>query len=109
MCFASALFAGSIVNARVLEIRLSRVMRLGFSPRTHRTHDKLAARLRVMPAVVLTGAPQAGKSALVEQLVPGERRYRSLDDFDVRDATPRPCWEATIRSRSTRSSASRAC
>lgn len=49
----------------------------------------LAARLRVMPAVVLTGARQTGKSTLVEQLVPGARRYRSLDDFDVRDAARR--------------------
>jgi hypothetical protein len=49
----------------------------------------LAARLRVMPAVVLTGARQTGKSTLVEQLVPGKRRYRSLDDFDVRDAARR--------------------
>jgi len=51
--------------------------------------DALAARLRVMPAVVLTGARQTGKSTLVEKLVPGERRYRSLDDFDVRDAARR--------------------
>ena len=51
--------------------------------------DALAARLRVMPAVVLTGARQTGKSTLVEQLVPGDRRYRSLDDFDVRDAARR--------------------
>jgi uncharacterized protein len=51
--------------------------------------DALAARLRVMPAVVLTGARQTGKSTLVEQLVPGERRYRSLDDFDVLDAARR--------------------
>jgi hypothetical protein len=51
--------------------------------------DALAARLRVMPAVVLAGARQTGKSTLVEKLVPGERRYRSLDDFDVRDAARR--------------------
>lgn len=51
--------------------------------------DALAVRLRVMPAVVLTGARQTGKSTLVEKLVPGERRYRSLDDFDVRDAARR--------------------
>lgn len=51
--------------------------------------DALAARLRVMPAVVLTGARQTGKSTLVEKLVLGERRYRSLDDFDVRDAARR--------------------
>jgi predicted AAA+ superfamily ATPase len=40
-------------------------------------------------AVVLTGARQTGKSTLVEKLVPGERRYRSLEDFDVRDAARR--------------------
>lgn len=51
--------------------------------------DALAARLRVMPAVVLTGARQTGKSTLVEKLVAGDRRYRSLDDFDVRDAARR--------------------
>ena len=51
--------------------------------------DALAARLRVMPAVVLTGARQTGKSTLVEKLVTGDRRYRSLDDFDVRDAARR--------------------
>jgi predicted AAA+ superfamily ATPase len=51
--------------------------------------DALVARLSVMPAVVLTGARQTGKSTLVEQLVPGERRYRSLDDFDVRDMARR--------------------
>ena len=49
----------------------------------------LATRLGVMPAVVLTGARQTGKSTLVEHLVPGTRRYRSLDDFDVRDAARR--------------------
>ncbi|MCU0870628.1 MAG: ATP-binding protein [Burkholderiales bacterium] len=49
----------------------------------------LTARLRVMPAVVLTGARQTGKSTLVEQLVAGLRRYRFLDDFDVRDAARR--------------------
>ena len=51
--------------------------------------DALAARLRVMPAVVLTGARQTGKSTLVEQLVQGDRRYRTLDDFDVLDAARR--------------------
>jgi hypothetical protein len=49
----------------------------------------LAERLRVMPAVVLTGARQTGKSTLAEHLVQGERRYRSLDDFDVLDAARR--------------------
>ena len=46
----------------------------------------LSERLRVMPAVVVTGARQAGKSTLAEQLVPGARRYATLDDIDVLDA-----------------------
>src|SRR5690606_23947702 len=49
----------------------------------------LAERLRVMPAVVVTGARQTGKSTLAEHLVQGERHYRSLDDFDVLDAARR--------------------
>jgi len=49
----------------------------------------LADRLKVMPAVVVTGARQTGKSTLAEQLVAGERRYRSLDDFDVLAAARR--------------------
>ncbi|MBU6367969.1 MAG: ATP-binding protein [Gemmatimonadetes bacterium] len=49
----------------------------------------VAARLRVMPAVVLTGARQTGKSTLVGQLDAGGRRYRTLDDFDVRQAARR--------------------
>jgi uncharacterized protein len=49
----------------------------------------LTERLRVMPAVVVTGARQTGKSTLAEHLVQGERRYHSLDDFDVLDAARR--------------------
>lgn len=49
----------------------------------------LAERLRVMPAVVVTGARQTGKSTLAEELVPGERRYATLDDLDVLDAARR--------------------
>ncbi len=49
----------------------------------------LAERLRLMPAVVVTGARQTGKSTLAEHLVPGGRRYRSLDDLDVLDAARR--------------------
>lgn len=49
----------------------------------------LADRLRVMPAVVVTGARQTGKSTLAEQLVEGGRHYRSLDDYDVLDAARR--------------------
>ena len=45
--------------------------------------------LRVMPAVVITGARQTGKSTLVRELLPGPRRYFSLDDLDVRDAARR--------------------
>lgn len=46
----------------------------------------LGHRLRVMPAVVVTGARQTGKRTLVQDLVPGSRSYFSLDDLDVVDA-----------------------
>jgi uncharacterized protein len=49
----------------------------------------LSKRIRVMPAVVVTGGRQTGKSTLVEHLVPGERRYATLDDLDVLDAARR--------------------
>ena len=51
--------------------------------------EALIARLRAMPAVVVTGARQTGKSTLAEQLLPGRRRYLSLDDLDVLDAARR--------------------
>jgi hypothetical protein len=49
----------------------------------------LAERLQVMPAVVVTGARQTGKSTLAQNLAPGGRRYFSLDDLDVIDAARR--------------------
>jgi len=49
----------------------------------------LADRLRVMPAVIVTGARQTGKSTLVQDLAPGSRRYFSLDDLDSREAARR--------------------
>ena len=49
----------------------------------------LGDRLRVMPAVVLTGARQTGKSTLAQELAPGPRRYLSLDELDVLDAARR--------------------
>jgi len=49
----------------------------------------LGDRLRVMPAVVVTGARQTGKSTLVQDLAPGGRSYFSLDDLDVVDAARR--------------------
>ncbi|HEU4351471.1 MAG TPA: AAA family ATPase [Burkholderiales bacterium] len=49
----------------------------------------LSERLRVMPAVVVTGARQTGKSTLAAERVPGKRRYASLDDLDVGDAAKR--------------------
>ena len=45
--------------------------------------SSLAARLRAMPAVVVSGARQTGKTTLAEELTPGRRRYMSLDDLDV--------------------------
>jgi predicted AAA+ superfamily ATPase len=43
----------------------------------------LRERMAVMPAVVVTGARQTGKSTLVQHLVPGDRRFLTLDDLDV--------------------------
>ncbi|MDQ2694267.1 MAG: AAA family ATPase, partial [Pseudomonadota bacterium] len=51
--------------------------------------QSLADRLRVMPAVVVTGARQTGKSTLAQALAPGGRRYFSLDDLDVVEAARR--------------------
>ncbi len=42
-----------------------------------------------MPAVVVTGARQTGKSTLVRELTPGPRHYFSFDDLDVVDAARR--------------------
>jgi uncharacterized protein len=45
----------------------------------------VARRLEVMPAVVLMGARQTGKSTLARELIPEPARsYRTLDDFGVR-------------------------
>jgi hypothetical protein len=49
----------------------------------------LIERLRVMPAVVVTGARQTGKSTLAAERISGERRYATLDDLDVLDAARR--------------------
>lgn len=49
----------------------------------------LGRRLRALPAVVLTGARQTGKSTLAGELVPGPRSYFSLDDLDVADLARR--------------------
>ena len=40
----------------------------------------LAARLGVMPVTIVTGARQTGKTTLVRELTPGERRYATLDE-----------------------------
>ncbi len=49
----------------------------------------LSDHFRVMPAVVLTGARQTGKSLMAERLTPGPRLYRSLDSFDVAEMADR--------------------
>lgn len=49
----------------------------------------LVERLGVMPAVVVTGARQTGKSTLVQELIPGSRRFFSLDDMDALDLARR--------------------
>ena len=42
-----------------------------------------------MPAVIVTGARQTGKSTLAEHLVADRRRFASLDDLDVLDLARR--------------------
>ena len=49
----------------------------------------LEERLRVMPAVVVTGARQTGKSTLAREKASGGRRFLSLDDLDVVDLARR--------------------
>lgn len=49
----------------------------------------LQERLRAMPAVVVTGARQTGKSTLVQEAALGSRRYLSLDDLDLVDMARR--------------------
>lgn len=49
----------------------------------------LTSHLRTMPAVIVTGARQTGKSTLVQSLVGGERRFLTLDDLDVADLAHR--------------------
>jgi hypothetical protein len=51
--------------------------------------QSLGDRLRVMPAVVLTGARQAGKSTLAQSIAHGARRYFTLDDLDILDTARR--------------------
>lgn len=43
----------------------------------------LGQHLRVMPAVVLTGARQTGKTTLAQNLPSGRRRFETLDDFET--------------------------
>ena len=63
----------------------------GVNDRTLPRHvaASLRDRLSVMPAVVVTGARQTGKSTLAQDLTPGRRRFLSLDDLDVLDAARR--------------------
>ena len=59
------------------------------NPLTRLAGPSLQSRLAVMPAVVVIGARQTGKSTLVEKLTPGPRRYFSFDALDVVDAARR--------------------
>ena len=68
----------------------------------------LRDRLNVMPAVVVTGARQTGKSTLAQDLTPGRRRFRSLDDLDVLDAARRDPEAAGGRRRAGHPGATRA-
>lgn len=59
------------------------------SPLPRHLQVRLLLHLRTMPAVVVTGARQTGKSTLVRALIPGPRRFHSLDDLDVVDLARR--------------------
>jgi uncharacterized protein len=61
----------------------------GMTPMPRLVGAALAERLAVMPAVVITGARQTGKSTLVQRLAPPDRQYYSLDDLDVVDVARR--------------------
>lgn len=50
---------------------------------------QLVERLEVLPALVLTGARQTGKSTLVQTLLEGTGRYYTLDDLEVLDLADR--------------------
>lgn len=58
-------------------------MNEGFLPRL--ASAAVRERLAVMPAVVVTGPRQAGKSTLVQEQAPGRRAYVTLDDLDAVD------------------------
>jgi len=45
--------------------------------------DSLSKHLDVMPAVIVSGARQTGKSTLAQHLTPGPRKYFTLDDIEV--------------------------
>ncbi|MYD85061.1 MAG: hypothetical protein F4Y14_02100 [Acidobacteria bacterium] len=47
-------------------------------------------RLAAMPAVVVTGARQTGKSTLARDLIPVRRRFLSLDDLEWGQGSRRP-------------------
>jgi hypothetical protein len=59
------------------------------SPRPRHLLRALTEHLAVMPAVVVTGARQTGKSTLAADLTPGSRRFLSLDDLDVAELARR--------------------
>jgi predicted AAA+ superfamily ATPase len=51
--------------------------------------ETLKERLSIMPAVVITGARQTGKSTLARSCEPKGRRYLTLDDLDILGAAQR--------------------
>ena len=66
------------------------IHRVDNTPVPRLIEKSLAAALKVMPAVVVTGARQTGKSTLVNERTPGEDRlYLTLDDLDVFDQANR--------------------
>ena len=59
--------------------------------------QSLRDRLRVMPAVGVTGARQTGQSTLAQTFAPDRRRFLSLDDLEALDAVRRDPRDARGR------------
>lgn len=72
-------------------------MKSNFQPRL--LAPAIGRGLRALPVVVVTGARQTGKSTLVRQIGPAERRYFTLDDLDVRAQAEKAPEELVQRER----------
>lgn len=61
------------------------IQAMNANPLPRHPQEAFAQGLHPMPAVVVIGARQTGKSTLVQELTPGERRFLSIDALDAVD------------------------